>query len=285
MADVRFVTAARLDVPDPDTPLLTNALQARGVEVAVDNWRDERVDWGSAAVTVVRSPWDYVDARDAFVEWAHKTGCVTDLWNPPQLLEWNTHKSYLLELESRGAPVVPTVLMLGGTAASLDAICDARGWNQVVVKPAVGIGARDARRFDVGDRAGQAHLDALLERGDVLVQPYIAGIETVGERSVLLAGGVPTHALRKRPETGDFRVQENWGGSTELVIAEPEVLALAARVCTALPAPTMYARIDMLRGSHGWHVLEVEVTEPSLWLDLAPPAATEAFVAAIISRL
>ena len=123
-------------------------------------------------VTVLRSPWDYVDRLDEFLAWVDHAARATALWNPPALVRWNTHKAYLLELASLGAPVVPTVLLPQGSAAALAGIADAQGWNAVVVKPAVAVGAGGAGRFDVGDRAGQAHLDTLLVDGDVLVQPY-----------------------------------------------------------------------------------------------------------------
>jgi glutathione synthase/RimK-type ligase-like ATP-grasp enzyme len=285
VVDVRLVTCAVLPAPDPDTALLTDALRGLGADVDVRDWRDPAVDWGEATVTVIRSPWDYVDAHDEFVAWIRTTGAATELWNPPALLEWNTHKSYLLDLEARGAPVVPTVILLQGTAASLDAICDARGWNTVVVKPAVGVGAYGSGRFDVGDAGGQAHLDARLEAGDVLVQPFVPSVQTDGELAVIVIDGVVTHAVRKWPRAGEYRVHEEYGGRNAFVDAGDAAAELARRVCSILPAQPLYARIDLLESQGLWHVLEVEATEPSLWLDLAPRAATERFAAAVMSRL
>ena len=283
--DVRLITCAQPPVEDPDTPLLATALRGAGASVEVADWRDAEVDWSSARLTMLRSPWDYVDAVEEFVSWMRKTGAVTQLWNPPALVEWNVHKAYLLDLGVRGAPVVPTVVLLHGTAASLDGICDARGWNTVVVKPAVGIGGHGTGRFDVGDPNAQAHLDALLARGDTLVQPFMPSVATDGEISVVLFDGVPSHAVRKAPDTDDYRVQEEWGGRTEAVELTAGVAELAARICSVLPEQPLYARVDMLRAGDLWHVLEVEVTEPSLFLDLAPRAATDALVRAVMSRL
>jgi glutathione synthase/RimK-type ligase-like ATP-grasp enzyme len=195
---------------------------------------------------------------------------VSALWNPLALLRWNTHKSYLLDLRARGAPIVPTVVLLGGSAASLDGICDAQGWNAVVVKPAVASGGRGARRADVGDAGAQAHLDDLLEQGEVLVQQFAPGIAQDGEWSVVLVDGVVSHGLRKRPASGDYRVQEEWGGTTERAEPSASLAELATRVYDALPAPALYARIDTVSIAGHWHVMEVEATEPSLWLDLAP---------------
>jgi len=278
-----LVTCAELPVPDPDTPLVAAALTRAGRSVDVADWRDDTIDWASAPVTVLRSPWDYIDHLDAFLAWAERVDAVSALWNPLRLLRWNTHKAYLLDLRERGAPIVPTVVLLGGSAAALDGICDAQGWNAVVVKPAVASGSKGARRAEVGDPSAQAHLDDLLTKGDALVQQFVPGIFDEGEWSVVLIDGEVAHALRKQPKPGDYRVQEEWGGTT--VRAEPSasLVELATRVWEVLPAPALYARIDIVSINGQWHVMEVEATEPALWLDLAPET-TERFAAAIAAR-
>jgi glutathione synthase/RimK-type ligase-like ATP-grasp enzyme len=131
----------------------------------------------------------------------------------------------------------------------------------------------------------QAHVDALLLAGDVLVQPYAAEVERDGEMSLVLVDGQFSHALRKRPEPGDYRVQEHHGGTTELVDPSAALVELAERVCAVLPTPTLYARIDLVPLRGKWHVIEAEVTEPSLWLDLAPATATEQLAEALITRV
>lgn len=272
-------------MPDLDTPIIAAELERAGHRVDVAHWRDAAVDWSAAPVTVLRSPWDYVHHLDEFIAWAERVDEVTDLWNPLELLRWNTHKSYLLGLQARGVPVVPTVLLLGGSSASLDSICDAQGWNAVVVKPAIASGGDGAQRGEVGDASLQAHADELLESGDVLVQPYAASVEESGETSVILFDGRFSHAVRKRPAAGDYRVQEHHGGTTDLIDPNPGVVELAERVCAVLPARTLYARIDLVTLRGLWHVIEAEVTEPSLWLDLAPVSATLQFAAAITARV
>ena len=201
MFDVRLVTGTH-HVPDPETPLLAEALTDDGYVVDVRDWRDLTSDWSEARVTVVRSPWDYVDDLDAFLDWAARVDAASELWNPLELLRWNTHKAYLLDLHARGAPIVPTVVLLGGSAASLDGICDAQGWNAVVVKPAVASGGTGARRAEVGDPDAQSHLDDLLARGDVLVQQFASSVEAEGEWSVVLVDGEVAHAVRKWPAVG-----------------------------------------------------------------------------------
>ena len=284
MPHVRLVTAAVLPIPDPDLPRLAAALTARGLEVDVAEWSDATVQWGTSPVTVLRSPWDYVERLDEFLAWTETISARTTLWNPAPLVRWNTHKAYLLELAAAGAPVVPTVMLQHASAASLDGIADAQGWNTVVVKPAVAVGGNGAGRFEVGVAAGQAHLDDLLAAGDVLVQQYAPAVETEGELSVVLFDGQASHAVRKTPAAGDFRIHEHYGGRFQLAELADAPVELAERVCTVLPMPTLYARVDLLPIAGRWHVVEVEVTEPRLFLEHDPVGA-ERLVDAIITRL
>ena len=285
MPDVRLVTATELPVADTDMPLVVAALRDRGVTVAVDDWRDDAVDWADTGVTVVRSPWDYVDHLAEFLAWVDRVDAVTNLWNPAAVLRWNTHKSYLLDLGARGAPVVPTVMLTQGGAAALDGIADAQGWNALVVKPAVGVGGDGAGRFDVGDRAGQQHLDDLLRAGDVLVQQFAPAIVDEGEFSIVMFDGVVSHALRKQVASGEFRIHEERGGRTDECTPTVGQVELAERLWRALPAPALYARMDMVQFAGQWHVLEVEATEPALWLGQVAPAATDRLADAVVTRL
>jgi glutathione synthase/RimK-type ligase-like ATP-grasp enzyme len=285
MPDVRLVTCASPAAPDPDTPAVAEALAARGVVTVVDDWRDRRVDWSDARVTLVRSPWDYIHHLDEFLAWADHVATVSALWNPPDLIRWNTHKAYLLELQRRGAPIVPTVVLAAGGAASLDGIADAQGWNEVVVKPAVSVGAIGAGRFEVGDPAGQAHLDDLLERGDALVQLFAPAVTDDGEISVIVVGGRVTHAVRKRPAPGDYRIHPQYGGHVEATTPTVPLAELAERVCATVPSPPLYARVDVLALGGLWHVIECEVTEPRLFLEHGAPHAMDALVDAVVTRL
>ncbi len=153
------------------------------------------------------------------------------------------------------------------------------------MKPAVGVGGDGAGRFDVGDPAGQRHLDDLLRAGDVLVQQFAPAIVSDGEYSVVMFDGVVSHALRKRVASGEFRIHEERGGRTDECTPTAGQLELAERLWRALPASALYARMDMVQLAGQWHVLEVEATEPALWLDQVSPAATDRLADAVMARL
>lgn len=287
--DVALVTGAAPDevaayAATIDGPL-RDALGGRGVRVHGPRWDDEAVDWSSFDVTVVRTVWDYPARRDAFVAWAARAAEATSLWNPAEVLRWNTHKSYLIELEERGAPVVPTAWLARGDRVELAGLLESRGWDRGVVKPAVAVGSGGLLRVDrhagspeADPATAQDHLDRLLEDGDVMVQPYLDAVEREGEVSVILVDGQVTHVVRKTPPRGEFRIQQQYGGRydrLELAGAGAEAAALGRWVVEAAGQEFLYARVDLLRDENGaFQLAELEVTEPDLYLGIAPDVGT-----------
>jgi glutathione synthase/RimK-type ligase-like ATP-grasp enzyme len=266
---------------------LHEALTARGVAFERPLWNDAAVDWSLYDLAVVRTVWDYTAARDAFVAWAADAGLRTRLENPPEVLRWNTHKSYLMELEERGAPVVPTAWLGRGDRVDLAALCRSRGWDEVVVKPAVAAGSDGLVRAgggEAGHRRVQDDLDALLAVGDVMVQPFRARI-VEGELSLVAVEGRVTHAVRKRPAAGEFRVQGRFGGRYAREEPSADAVALAEWILAALGTPLLFARVDLVTADDGTLELgEVEATEPDLYLEQSEEG-TSALVEAIVARL
>jgi glutathione synthase/RimK-type ligase-like ATP-grasp enzyme len=274
---------------DPEAAIdvaLHDALRARDVPFERPLWNDRSVDWSVYDIAVVRTVWDYTQDRDAFVAWAARTGAVTTLENPADVLRWNTHKGYLLELEERGAPVVPTAWLGRGDRVDLAELCTARGWDEVVVKPAVGAASEGLVRVGggpAGQRRAQDLLDALLAVDDVLVQPFRRRI-VEGELSLVAVEGRVTHAVRKLPAEGGFRVQGRLGGSYAPEEPSAEAVRLAEWILSALGAPLLFARVDLVTADDGTLELgEVEATEPDLYLEHSEQG-TMALVDAILRR-
>lgn len=269
------------DAADADAPLI-DALTRAGAAVTRPSWRDD-VDWSRFGGAVVRSTWDYSDDRDAFVAWAAQVDEVTALWNPADVLRWNTHKSYLMELEERGAPVVPTAWLGRGDRVTLPALQAARGWGPVVIKPAVANGGSGLHVSDGDTSASQRHLDRLLQDGDVMVQPLLTRV-IEGEVSVVVIDGEVTHVVRKMPAPGERRVQSHLGGRYERTDDEGAA-ALGRWVVDAIGQELLFARVDLLRADDGaWQVGEVELTEPDLYLRFAPEAA-DRLAASLLARV
>jgi len=262
-----LVTARRLPVPDAETPLLIRALQQRGVEVSLWPW-DEAADWASAGAVVVRSPWGYFEHRAEFIAWAWSVEATTALFNPAAVLEWNSHKRYLLDLAAAGIPVVATVVVDRGAGADVQGRALGRHQGEVVIKPAVSAGAVGALRTAAGSSQAIDHLARLSRAGDVLVQPLVPSVLTEGETSLVYFGGEFSHAVRKVPMTGEYRVHRHHGGRVVPHSAGSDEREVAAAALARAPATAAlaYARVDLVGLDSGPAVMELEVIEPELFL-------------------
>lgn len=269
--DVTLVTYAELLELFPDDQPLAAALAASGLEVGVVAWDDPAFDWSSTRLAFLRSPWDYYRRHAEFLAWAERVAGSTELVNPLPVVRWNSHKGYLLELAARGAPVVPTALLRRGERCDLGALAAARGWQGVVVKPAVSADSWETLFAPAAELArGQAHVDRLLPERDLLVQPFLPSVESTGERCLVFLDGHYSHAVRKNALTLGGR----WTGLPEgqPVAAEPDELATAETVLAAAGfSDLLYARVDLARDAAGRPLLlELELTEPTLFVAESP---------------
>ena len=286
MARVALATCLALpDLDEEDAPLIP-ALAEIGIEGVPLVWNDSAVDWASYDLVVVRTTWDYPNKIDAFLEWADRVAAVRPLWNSAAMLRWNTDKRYLRELAEGGVPIVPTRWFDRGVTADLAAVVREQGWEDVVLKPVVSAGARRTRLAGPDSMGeGQAFLTEQLTQRAMMAQPYVAEVSTAGELSLLYFNGRFSHAVRKIPAAGDFRVQTEHGGRVLSVTPTGAEFAAGQRVLDALRSETLYARVDLLATSDGvLRLLELEVTEPSMFLrwDAAAPGR---FAGAIGERL
>jgi len=186
--------------------------------------------------------------------------------NPVPVLRWNSDKAYLAELGAKGVAVVPTVEIATLDDTALAAARAQLGAEEVVIKPAISGGADGTHRIARGDAIPT---DAQGQRR--LVQPLMPGILTDGEYSLFFFAGKFSHAIVKRPASGDFRVQEQYGGRETPWDANEAARQLATAALAAAPAPPVYARVDMVGDAAGkLHIMELELIEPSLFLHHAP---------------
>jgi O-ureido-D-serine cyclo-ligase len=290
---VALVTARAARGLDEDMPPLTVALAAAGAHGECVEWDDPQVEWARFDLVVPRSAWDYAERLPEFLAWAERVDRLTTLVNPLPVIRWNTDKHYLGELARAGAPVVPTWYIEPRADAGrvLDEFLAANPCRELVVKPAVGAGARDARRLARANRAQVLeHIEPLVAaRRSVMLQPYLESVDRDGETALMYLGGRFSHAIRKgallpadAPSIAGLFAPE------EIVPRTPgaDELAAAERILSAAPFESLlYARVDLLRDQAGVpRLLELELTEPSLFLNHAAGSA-ERFAAALLSRL
>ena len=283
---VCFVTClAWPGVSDSDAHV-ARALEARGISVTDLPWNAAEARFDGFDAAIFRSSWDYHHAPEAFLAWLTRwESAGVRFWNPPDLVRWNLTKRYLLDLEQRGVTVVPTVVLDEPASRHLPALLAERGWQEVVVKPLIGASGHDATLVRAEDvHAIAAAVDEGRIRRPALVQPFVRAIATRGEWSMIFIEGEMTHAVLKRPATGDFRVQSSYGGTLARAVPSRAMLGVAQHALAALPAAPLYARVDCVEAETGLLVMEVELHEPGLYFGAAPEAAP-LFADAIARRL
>jgi hypothetical protein len=211
--------------------------------------------------------WGYQRQADAWFK-------ALDAWeterlpfvNPIPTLRWNTDKDYLLDLEAVGIAIVPTIETHGLRAGDLVEAGDRFGVDTLVVKPPISGGADGTYRLATRDPIPFDVLET-----EMLIQPLIPSVQTDGEFSLFYFEGLFSHAIVKRPASGDFRVQEQFGGREEAIVPTDAAHALARAALSAAPAMPFYARVDMVIGEDGRFLLmELELIEPSLFFEHAP---------------
>lgn len=242
------------------------ALTAAGLIVEQREWTDPG-DLSGYDLVLPLFAWGYQRDVAAWYALLDRLEAETvPVVNPVPVLRWNSDKAYLAQLDAKGVAVVPTVEVVSLDDASLAEARAALGADEVVIKPAISGGADGTHRIAPGAPIPD---DALGQRR--LVQPLMAGILTDGEYSLFFFGGKFSHAIVKRPASGDFRVQEQFGGRETAWEANDAARTLAAKALAAAPSPPVYARVDMVGDAAGkLHIMELELIEPSLFLHHAP---------------
>jgi hypothetical protein len=288
MSTVHLVTCTELPDGDEDAKLLVDALARVGVTGAWVAWDDPAVDW-SAALAVIRSTWDYSPRRDEFLEW---TRTVPRLANAADVVAWNSDKTYLRDLAEADIPIVPTEWVAPGEMLRLPIE------GEFVLKPSVGAGSKGAGRFAASAaEAAHTHTQLLHDAGRVvLVQPYLAQVDDVGETALIYVDGQFSHAVSKAAMLPESTVNPLGSGSSHNLFVEERMssheassaeLALGARVVEFVRerfgADQLYTRVDLLPSSVGPVVIELELAEPSLFLSYADGAA-DRFTQAIAAR-
>ena len=262
---------------------LSAALAATGAEITPTAWTDHADDGAGLADFDLVLPlltWGYHLDHARWLR-ACRTwqDAAVPIANPAGVLAWNSDKRYLDRLARTGIAIPPTTWADDVTRKQVDAMFDATGAEQVIVKPVVSGGAWKTRRLRRGEPLGE------LPDGSAMLQPYLPAIETEGETSLLYFGGRLSHAVNKRPANGDFRIQVDFGGSYTAVPAPAGAVALAEQVLAAIDEPLLYARIDMVRDRDGrWLLMEAELIEPDFYLG-QDPAAGAGFARAAGQRL
>jgi glutathione synthase/RimK-type ligase-like ATP-grasp enzyme len=279
---IGLVTCQKYMDMTPDEQALMLALADLGIEAAAVAWDDPQVDWGGYGGLFVRTVWNYHEHPEAFREWITAVEQMNvPVWNAPEIICWNMEKTYLQDLAQQGVAIVPTVWVEKGKVSDLADILVEQGWEEAVVKPVISASAYETWVTGVETAVfDQSRFEKMVMQRAVMVQQKMP-IEQ-GEWSLIFLGGRYSHAVLKRPAAGDFRVQEEYGG-TSTQAQPPESLIEQARQIPTV-SDSLYVRVDGMDVNGRFILMELELIEPYLFLDLAV-GSVEKFAAQILTNL
>ena len=275
--DIVLLTESRYDQPIEidwyveqvltEDNLVKEALEAKGLRVTRKDWADANFDWSSTHYVLFRTTWDYFHRFEEFSKWMEATKQITQFINPVEQIIWNMDKHYLRDLNNKGVNIPPTVFIEKGNTKSLQEIHNIKQWTETVLKPAVSGGGRHTYRLNQENIAEHEDIfKELCEQEAMLLQPFQHNVVSQGEIAFMVMGGKFTHAILKIAKEGDFRVQDDFGGTVHEYNPTSEEIAFAEKVVAACDPQPLYARVDVFTDNDGNPAIaELELIEPELW--------------------
>lgn len=256
-----------------DDELVIEPLRELGHVAEFVPWQRAAVEWREYGGVIIRTTWDYQNNLAAFLGVLQQINSQTRLANPLEIAQWNTDKKlYLRDLAERGARIVPTIWNNSKIEnRQIELWFQQLQSDEIVIKPTVSANAQDTLRFKRGEDA--TTLSRLFDNRSCMVQPFMRGIAEEGEFSLSYFNGEYSHAILKTPKAGDFRVQEEHGGTIHAITAPASLLAAGKKILDCISPAPLYARVDFVRTEAGeFALMELELIEPSLYLRKAEHA-------------
>ena len=276
---IAFATCSTFPDLAEDDISLAAALSATGHHVKAAAWDDPTVDWSLFDSVIIRSTWNYHLHPGAFLTWLRGLGNhQLQVINPIDILEWNMDKAYLADLQKMDVPLPSTLFLKNDNNINLDAIFQSTGWQKAVIKPCISATAHNTWITQPGTSAKDTEkLTRLLKAGKYMIQEFMEEIENDGEYSLIFFGQQYSHAVKKTAEKGDFRVQEQYGGQSQPTRPGPAIIRQATAILDkAVPFNTsprlLYARVDGVIRKGIFTLMELELVEPSLFINGNPLA-------------
>jgi len=294
--DITILTDSRYVDPPGNDPYVTNilheerlvreALEESGLRVSRINWDHAGFDWSGTKYILFRSTWDYFERFREFWDWLQTVRYQTAMINPYRTILWNLDKRYLGDLANQGVHIPPTRFIEKGDSRSLEQIIGETGWKEVILKPVVSGAARHTYRFSPGQvPAHEPVFRELIRQEAMLIQEFQHQVLTRGEVALMVFGGKFTHAILKKAKEGDFRVQDDFGGTVTLYEPTPGEIQFAEQVVSLCNPVPLYARVDAIWDNQNrLAVSELELIEPELWFRFNPVAAKH-LAAAIVNHM
>ena len=247
--------------------LVKRSLEKLGCRVIKVAWDSNSFDWSSTHYALFRTTWDYFHRFKEFKSWLKKIKNQTKLINSYDQIIWNLDKHYLNETHKKGINIPPSYFINKDSNETLTEIHNKTGWEKSVLKPTISGAARHTYKVNKENlHYYETIFKDLIQNEDFMLQEFQDNVLTKGEVAFMIYGGVFSHAILKKAKPGDFRVQDDFGGTVhKYTPTEKEILFAENTVKTIDPLP-IYARVDMIWDNNDQPaVSELELIEPELW--------------------
>lgn len=275
VAIVSYFSIGAYDIESVDEDkILSRVLNELGISHEIVIWSDPDVEWVEFSTLLIKSVWDYFDYYPEFLDWIDRMKLLNiPVLNDLDTILWNSSKEYLLELEQKGFSVISGLILEAESKPNLELIKEKIKSDTIVVKPLVSGGAKNTLKIHISDWDKYSQkLEDLLQEEEFLVQPYIPEVAEVGEYSLIFFNGKFSHAVLKTPAKSDFRVQHYFGGTIKVIDPKPEMLESCQKLMDTFASSTLYGRVDGVLIEGVFHLMELELIEPYLFLDLSDKA-------------
>ena len=263
--------------PDLDIPFAIKAAEQLEIDLVFANWNDKSIAWESFDAAVIRSAWDYVPVRDEFLQFAKKVETRTKLFNSYDVMRWNTDKKYLSNLEIKGVPIIPTKF-----ASNIDEALPAFSWafgiaEAIAIKPTVGAGARLAGKATTEAEAIEFVKRILEAKRTAIIQPYVSSVDDEGEKAIIVINGEISHVAKKVPAL----TKGGHGDAAGQLEITSEIRDIVKTISNAVSEwdDLLFARVDVVRMGKKLVLMELELTEPWLFMQFRPEAGVNLFKA------
>ncbi len=279
LSDDRYIITEN---PDPsktngilEDRIVQTAFEKRGFKVGRKSWSDPEFDWSSTKAVIFRTTWDYFERYEEWINWLEHAGKVTQMINPFEQIKWNMDKHYLRDLSNKDINIPETHFIEAGEETTLSELIEAKGWRKAILKPCFSGAARHTYKIEGEvNPALEKTFQDLISKEAMMLQPFQENVVEQGEISLMVMGREFTHGVLKIAKPGDFRVQDDFGGTVQDYVPNKEEIAFAEKVVGACEPFPNYARVDIIRDNNNeLALIELELIEPELWFRLYPKAA------------
>ena len=265
MKKCALVTCKNLDGFITDESYLEEALKSDGWDIQWVQWENSEVNWNEFDCAIIRTTWNYTEDLSLFLKNIKKiedSSCR--LFNDFSIINWNSDKKYLRDLEEQGVSIVPTMWEVYNESFEILKVFETLNVNKIVIKPRVSAGAKNTFLLSK-DQVNSDLLKPLLGL-EVMIQPYLESVAKEGEFSVFYFNKKLSHAILKKPKQGDFRSQEEFGSDIRLIDLSSEQLQFCENVLSKIEGDHLFARVDFINDqSQKPNLIELELIEPGLY--------------------